>query len=111
VVSLAAGAVALVPFPFSDLSTTKIRPALVLAGAGGQDWILCQVTSRNYGDARAIAIRDIDLLGGALRVDSFVRPGKLFTASSSLVVASIGRLRPGRLAIVVDTVIAMIRGG
>jgi mRNA interferase MazF len=38
----AAGSVILVPFPFSDLSQSKIRPALVLADAGRGDWILCQ---------------------------------------------------------------------
>ena len=46
------GAVVLVHFPFSDLSQTKLRPAVVLAGAGRGDWILCQVTSNPYGDAR-----------------------------------------------------------
>ena len=41
----AAGAVVLVPFPFSDLSRAKMRPAVVLAEAGRNDWILCQITS------------------------------------------------------------------
>ena len=36
------GAVILVPFPFSDLSQTKLRPAVVLAAVGKNDWILCQ---------------------------------------------------------------------
>jgi mRNA interferase MazF len=49
-----AGAVVLVRFPFSDLSQTKLRPAVVLADAGRGDWILCQVTSKSYGDTRAI---------------------------------------------------------
>jgi mRNA interferase MazF len=48
----------LVAFPFSDLSQAKLRPAVVMADAGRHDWILCQVTSRPYGDDRAIAITD-----------------------------------------------------
>jgi mRNA interferase MazF len=44
--SLAAGSVTLIPFPFSDLSQSKIRPALVLANAERGDWILCQITSK-----------------------------------------------------------------
>jgi mRNA interferase MazF len=40
VVALAPGAIVLVPFPFSDLSNTKLRPAVVLADAGLGDWIL-----------------------------------------------------------------------
>jgi hypothetical protein len=40
-----AGAVVLPPFPFSDLSQAKLRPAIVLADVGRDDWILCQLTS------------------------------------------------------------------
>ncbi len=43
-VALGRGSVALVPFPFSDLSQAKLRPAIVLASVGRGDWILCQVT-------------------------------------------------------------------
>jgi mRNA interferase MazF len=43
-VTPAAGAVVLVRFPFSDLSQTKLRPAVVRADAGRGDWVLCQVT-------------------------------------------------------------------
>jgi mRNA interferase MazF len=32
----------LVTFPFSDLSGSKLRPAIVLASAGHEDWILCK---------------------------------------------------------------------
>ena len=53
-----AGAIVLVRFPFSDLSQAKLRPAVVLVDAGRGDWILCQVTSKPYGDAQAIALDD-----------------------------------------------------
>ena len=36
-VALGRGSVALVPFPFSDLSQAKLRPAIVLASAGGAE--------------------------------------------------------------------------
>ena len=73
-VALAAGKVVLVPFPFSDLSQSKLRPAIVLADAGREDWILCQVTSKPYADARAILVRDIDFESGSLRVESYKAP-------------------------------------
>lgn len=88
-----AGAVVLVPFPFSDLSQTKLRPALVLADAGRGDWILCQITSNRYGDVRAIELNDDSFQTGSLRVVSYVRPGKLFTANQSLIVAQVGALK------------------
>jgi len=39
----AVGQVVLVPFPFSDLSSTKVRPAVTLADVGRGDWVLCQI--------------------------------------------------------------------
>ena len=47
---LAAGQVVIVHFPFSDLSQSKLRPAVVLAEAGRGDWLLCQISSKSYGD-------------------------------------------------------------
>jgi len=51
-----AGVVVLVRFPFSDLSSSKLRPALVVAPAGGTDWMLCQITSNPYSDPAAVAL-------------------------------------------------------
>ena len=95
-VAPAAGKVVLVPFPFSDLSQSKLRPAIVLADAGRADWILCQVTSKPYGDAKAILLEDSGFESGALRLESYMRPGKLFTAHESLIVSEVGYLKEAR---------------
>jgi mRNA interferase MazF len=39
------GQVVILPFPFSDLSQQKNRPALLLADVGRGDWVLCQERS------------------------------------------------------------------
>ena len=59
-----AGSVVLVPFPFSDLSQSKLRPAVVLADASRGDWILCQLTSSPYSDARAVKLTNSDFQEG-----------------------------------------------
>ena len=41
--------VVVVPFPFTDLTSAKIPPALVLAGLTRGDLILCQITSTAAG--------------------------------------------------------------
>ena len=98
---LKGGVVVLVRFPFSDLSSSKLRPALVVASAGGTDWVLCQITSNPYGDLSALALTPESFLDGGLPRESFVRPGKLFTGSDSIVVRSVGHLttRAHRLAV------------
>ena len=68
-VTPAAGMAVLVPFPFSDLSQAKLRPAVVLANVGRGDWILCQITSNPYGDTRAIMLEDANFAAGGLRAN------------------------------------------
>ena len=104
------GAVVLVPFPFSDLSQSKLRPALVLAAAGQADFILCQLTSNSYADPLAIEIANGDLLRGSLHRTSFARPGKLFTANDSLIVRDVGMLNPAMRNRVVEAVVQILRG-
>ena len=110
-VAPAVGLVVLVPFPFSDLSDAKLRPALVLADAGRDDWILCQITSNPYGDPRAITLDSADFRSGSLRMTSFARPGKLFTANSSLIVREVGDLRAETMSKVIDAVVGILRSG
>lgn len=105
------GTVVLVPFPFSDLSQAKLRPAVVLADAGRDDWILCQLTSKPYGDARAISLTDDSFLRGSLRVASYARPGKLFTANRNLMVADVGVLKPEPLKGIITAVIDLLHSG
>ena len=92
--ALARRHVLLLPFPFSDLSAQKLRPALVLADAGRDDWLLCQITSKPYADAKAVEFGDADFTVGGLQRVSYARPAKLFTAHASLIRASVGELSP-----------------
>ena len=76
------GSVVLVPFPFSNLSQSKFRPAVVLAYAGRDNWVLCQVTSKSYADSQAVELNNTDFSSGSLKIVSYARPGKLFTAEA-----------------------------
>lgn len=109
--SLAAGQIVIVPFPFSDLTASKYRPAVVLAEAGRGDWILCQITSKAYGDEKAILLDTADFAHGSLRLASYVRPGKLFTAHGSLVSNQVGELQPEKFSLVREAVIRVIQEG
>ena len=108
-VVLAAGEVVLVPFPFSDLSQSKVRPAVCLASAGRGDWILCQITSNPYGDSDAIPLTPNEFSSGGLLNLSYTRPGKLFTAHESLVSRSVATLTSTALDALVMAVTRIIR--
>ncbi|KQV07594.1 type II toxin-antitoxin system PemK/MazF family toxin [Leifsonia sp. Root112D2] len=78
---VAVGDIVTVSFPYSDGSGVKRRPALVLAEADERDVVLCQITSRRSSSPNPVPLRRTDLASGALPIDSFIRPEKLFTAS------------------------------
>ena len=110
-VALTPGLVVLVRFPFSDLSSSKLRPAVALAHAGGVDWVLCQVTSNPYGDPSAVPLTGSSFASGGLHRDSFARPGKLFTASASIVVRDAGALVREAHQAVVKSIVALLESG
>lgn len=104
-----AGDIIIVPFPFTDLSSNKIRPAVVLASVGRGDWILCQITSNAYADINAIELTTTDFVSGGLRVTSYARPGKLFTANEKLFKGKEGKLKPKKLTEVKSAVIKLLK--
>jgi mRNA interferase MazF len=103
------GDVVVVPFPFSDLTQAKRRPALVLAELLGDDLILCQITSRAVTDSYAVSLTDADFAQGSLRLESNIRPNRLFTADHAIVLYRIGSLARTKLAEVVDRVVSILR--
>ena len=104
-----AGSVVLLAFPFSDLSRSKWRPAVALADADRGDWVLCQVTSNAYGDPRAVVLSGAGFARGGLRVTSYARPAKLFTAHESLFTSEAACLRAAARQRIVAAVIAVFR--
>lgn len=67
-----------VNFPFSDLSSSKRRPALVLAYAENGDYLLCQITSKNIKDSWALELPEEEIIEGELFKSSNIRPNRLF---------------------------------
>jgi mRNA interferase MazF len=103
------GDVVVIPFPFSDLSQSKRRPALVVAQLEGDDAILCQITSKTIKDTYAISIDEIDFEAGNLKQSGNIRPNRLFTADSHIVLYRAGRVRKDKLNQVIDKIVEIIK--
>ena len=108
--SLGPGSVVTVRFPFSDLSASKARPALIIATLERGDFVLCQITSKAYSDSSAIEISDSDFASGSLQRTSYVRPGKLFTANMSIVSGHVGILSSRAFESVRRSLTAIVNG-
>ncbi|GAB4396232.1 MAG: type II toxin-antitoxin system PemK/MazF family toxin [Anaerolineales bacterium] len=103
------GDVVVVPFPFSDLSTSKKRPAVVVATLTSDDVILCQITSKTIRDRYAISLAHADFKTGTLHQDSNIRPNRLFTADSNIILYRAGELTPDKLHEIIAKIIEIIQ--
>jgi len=102
------GDIVVIPFPFTDLSGNKKRPAFVAADLGGDDIIVCQITSKSKSDSFALPLSARDFISGGLPVDSFIRPNKLFTADKNIILSSAGHISEDKIHDVINTVIKII---
>lgn len=85
-----AGDLLLVPFPFTDLSSNKLRPVLALTAPDPQgDFTACPVTSRNRW-TNAKPLLPTDMASGSLPRASWVRTDHVVTLHLDLVVKTFG---------------------
>ncbi len=103
------GDVVVVPFPFSDLSHTKRRPALVVEELEGGDRILCQITSQAIHDKYSIVLDGPDFESGELKRESHIRPNRLFTADERLILYCAGHLRLEKFEEVISRIIEILK--
>ena len=72
--------IVLMPFPYTDLTQNKSRPALLLSDLIGDDFICCLVTSKKSEDG--ILLDDID---GNLPFQSWVKTHRIFTVDKRII--------------------------
>lgn len=90
--TLDAGTLAVIPFPFSDLTTIKRRPVLLLTTPDAYgDFIAMAVTSQP-GHADNIAILPSLMEFGTLPKSSFIRTDKIVSLNQSLIVKEVGKV-------------------
>ena len=102
------GQVVVVPFPFSDLSGSKRRPAFVLADLPGNDIILCQITSQDSKD-NLVALAISDFVEGSLQVSSFIRPSRIFTADKNIILRKAGKVKKTVIEEITGKIIRLIQ--
>jgi mRNA interferase MazF len=88
------GEIFLVPFPFSDLTGTKVRPVLIVSNkafnASSQDVVVCAITSHNKENKYSIMLKPEDLIEGTLHTTSTIKCKNLFKIKKGLLIKKIG---------------------
>lgn len=80
------GEIILVPFPYSDLTSNKLRPALIISNAyfnKTEDRICCLITSNKPKEG--ILIKKENFLSGTLPFKSWVKPYRIFTVDERII--------------------------
>lgn len=107
--TFAKGDLVVVEFPFSDLSGSKIRPALVVGSLTGDDIILCQITGEDRQDNYTVYLKNNDFYVGNLAGDSMIRTNKLFTADKSIIECKIGSIKNNKIKEVEEKIINIFK--
>lgn len=103
------GEVVVLPFPFSDLTQAKRRPALVITELEGDDVILCQITSQWIKDKYSISLREDDFVSGSLKQTSNIRPNRIFTADQRIILYRAGNIKLEKLTEVINKIIEILQ--
>lgn len=92
------GSVVLVPFPFTDLSGQKVRPAVVLHAAGkGEDFVAAFVSSVPAKRVSAFEVAIGPSAENGLKVPSRIRVDKIATLEKRIAVGTIGTVESGTM--------------
>lgn len=90
------GDIVLIPVPFTDLSSSKRRPVIVVScdayNRATDDMIVVAMTSNPAPAPYSFTITSSDLALGSLNRPGTVRVDKIYTLSQGLIAATFGRV-------------------
>jgi mRNA interferase MazF len=107
--NLKKGDIVAVSFPFSDGSTVKKRPALVIGRSDINNVLLCPITSKPGRD-KEIKLEDRDFRVGKLNLSPcFIRPNIIATVDVGNILRLIGSVKDEKLNEVIDKIIEILQ--
>ncbi len=91
------GDIVLTPFPFTDLSQNKVRPALILGTQkNGDDVTVCFISSNTQNKIQALEVlidsKDKNFRQTGLKTDSTIKVTKIATLDKIVILGQIGKL-------------------
>jgi len=96
------GDIVLIPVPFTDLSSHKRRPVVVVSNNSynrtNPDVVVVAMTSRPTFGAFSFSIDSPDLVEGSLNHAGFIRADKIYTLAKSIIVKQFGKVSPDVVA-------------
>jgi mRNA interferase MazF len=95
------GAIVLIPVPFTDLTSLKRRPVIIISSneynRESSDMIVVAMTSNPTQTAYSFTVTNAELEEGSLNRPGKVRVDKLYTLSQNLIVRTFGNVNPATI--------------
>ncbi|MEK7536034.1 MAG: type II toxin-antitoxin system PemK/MazF family toxin [Patescibacteria group bacterium] len=90
------GVIVLVPFPFTDLTGSKIRPAVIISqNLPGDDVVVVFITSKSGAGKFDVKIKASERNG--LKINSFIKCSKMATLDKKIVLGELGIIESGQM--------------
>ena len=100
--------IVLVNFPFSDLTKTKKRPALVIKSLEGDNTLFCQITTKRRKFEKYEAVLKREDCEGDIRFNSYIYTDMIFTLHKSLIHRKIGEIKNPKIRDIINQKIKLI---
>jgi mRNA interferase MazF len=89
------GKIVLLPFPFTDLTAAKLRPALIIH-EGNEDVVVAFISSKVQSELSEadvlVSKKDVGFKESGLKVDSLIKLDRIATVLKDLIVGELGEL-------------------
>ncbi|MFQ5497575.1 MAG: type II toxin-antitoxin system PemK/MazF family toxin [Nitrosopumilus sp.] len=106
------GEIILVPFPFTDISKSKLRPVLIISHTSynktSSDFICCGITSNLNNKNNSVLLSNVDMKDGTIQKKSRIKFANVFTLQKDLAIKRIGQINSKKLNIVISSITNLI---
>jgi len=106
------GEILIIPVPFTDLTSQKRRPVLVLSNndynSVFNDVIVAAITSNVDDKPYIVPLANEDLASGTLVVNSCIRADKIYTLSQNIIIKSCAKVKTNIISAVKDKILQLI---
>ncbi len=106
------GDIVLIPVPFTDLTSQKKRPTIIISSntynEANEDIVVVALTSNIEPRDFTITLTTDDLEKGNLKVTSMIRVDKIYTLNKSIILKTFGRVKPAILTKTKDSLLKLI---
>ena len=106
------GEILIIPVPFTDLTSQKKRPVLVLSNndynSMVEDVIVAAITSNIDNKPYVVPLTNKDLASGVLNVNSCIRADKIYTLSQNIIIKSFAEVKTNIIGAVKDKILKLM---